>query len=45
MALVMDGATQQAPQPARQVAVEVECRASAGMGGLSSWVARRRQRA
>ena len=45
MALVMDGAMQQAPQPGRHETVLVDEGGASGMGGLSSRVARRRQRA
>jgi hypothetical protein len=46
--LVMDGAMQQAPQPARQATAESgpiakEAGRAAGMAGLSSRVAHRRQ--
>jgi hypothetical protein len=46
MALVMEGAVQQAPQPARQwTASKGEGGADSDMDGLSSRVARGRQRA
>ena len=41
--LVMDGAMQQAPQPGRHVAALEDEGGTAGMGGLSSRVACRRQ--